>query len=94
MAPLQAIRGHDPSAAAAVQWHTTEVRCSARELDADHVAAQVPCLLLTHSLTHSLTYPITAAAAAITGQLGLRLPRGINLASADSTIFAYIICLT
>jgi hypothetical protein len=29
----------------------------------------------TQSLTHSLTYPITAAAAAITGQSVLRLPR-------------------
>jgi hypothetical protein len=28
-----------------------------------------------YSVTHSLTYPITAAAAAITGQLGLRITR-------------------
>jgi hypothetical protein len=41
MTPLQAVRGHDPSAAtaAAVQLLTAEVRCTARELDADHVAA-------------------------------------------------------
>jgi len=67
MTSLQAVRGHDPSAAAAVQGHTAEVRCAAREFDAIHVAAARHAVSevkrianntyysVTHSLTHSHT---------------------------------------
>ena len=96
------LRGHGPSASYSWTWPLCSCGCTMAYYRGPMLCTWARCwpcrssgaVPTTHSLTHSLTYPITAAAAAITGQLGLRLPRGINLASADSTIFAYIICLT
>jgi hypothetical protein len=117
MTPLQAVRGHDPSAAtaAAVQWLSAEVRCAVRELDADHVAAArhavsevkrianntyagaVPTTQsLIHSHTLSLLLRLRAQGSWVFAFLVCTKAGGIviNLASADSTIFAYIIYLT
>ncbi len=59
MTPLQAVRGHDPSAAAAVQGHTAEVRCAAREFDAIHVVAARHAVSEVKRIANNTYYSVT-----------------------------------